>query len=568
MAPNPEVLAPPHPAAITRPGRVVGTLAAACVAVLVAQIANALPASLNGLFQSELNTTGSQLTWITSAFMISVVVFELTFGVLGDLFGRRRLQAAGGVVLVVGSVVSALAPTVQVLWIGAALNGLGAGALFPASLALIAAVTHDPQARARGIALWAGFLSAGAAVSPLLGGVFAEVGSWRGSFLIVAGLAVVTVVVTMLLSVESTAPEGRGLDIPGQITFAVGLIAVLYALVQGAEDGWTRPHILLALVVGVGFLSAFVVIERRAATPLLDLDIFRNRAFSVASVVTVVGMIAFLGSCFSFSLWLGAVQHQAPARVGVPLLLIQAPAFVLIPVISRLLARVSARWLLTAGFALMAVGAWMASRLDVLDLSLAPMVVPALLIGVGFALSVSSFTAVAINTVPLHLAGMASATTNLLRDLGFALGPIVVGAVALSTAGDRLGAALATANLPADQAGAAQGVFEAGGPIALNSLPPEAPGAAAHGLALDALGEGFQTAFLVCAVAALVAAALTLFGLSGVRRTEPTPASLHDPLHPELPGELKDPAAPHHSQARGGPLQQGHAERPLAKDGV
>jgi len=555
MTTNSEVTAPPPSTATARPARVAGTLAAACVAVMVAQIANALPASLNGLFQSEFNTTGSQLTWITAAFMISVVVFELTFGVLGDLFGRRRLQALGGVVLVAGSVVSALAPTVQFLWVGAALSGLGAGAMFPASLALIASVTHDPQARARGIALWAGFLSAGAAVSPLLGGVFAEVGSWRGSFLIVAGLAVVTVVATMLLSAESTAPEGRSLDFPGQITFALGLIAVLYALVQGAEDGWTSPHILFALVLGVAFLSAFVVVERRVASPLLDLDIFRNRAFSVASVVTVVGMFAFLGSCFSFSIWLGAVQHQPPARVGLPLLLIQAPAFVLIPVISRLLARVSARWLLTTGFALMAVGAWLASRLEVLDMSLAPMVAPALLIGVGFALSVSSFTAVAINTVPLHLAGMASATTNLLRDLGFALGPIVAGAVALSTAGRQLGIALATADLPPEQAGAANGVFQGGGALALNSLPPEAPGAAAHPLALEALGSGFQTAFLVCAVAALVAAALTLFGLSGVRRPGPTPESLHDPLHPELPGET-------------GTAPVAHADRPLATDGV
>jgi hypothetical protein len=150
---------------------------------------------------------------------------------------------------------------------------------------------------------------------------------------------------------------------------------------------------------------------------------------------------------------------------------------------------------------------------------------------------------------------MASATTNLLRDLGFALGPIVAGAVALSTAGRQLGIALATADLPPEQAGAANGVFQGGGALALNSLPPEAPGAAAHPLALEALGSGFQTAFLVCAVAALVAAALTLFGLSGVRRPEPTPESLHDPLHPELPGET-------------GTAPVAHADRPLATDGV
>jgi hypothetical protein len=230
---------------------------------------------------------------------------------------------------------------------------------------------------------------------------------------------------------------------------------------------------------------------------------------------------------------------------------------VLIPVISRLLARVNARWLLTVGFALMAAGAWLASRLDVTNSSLVPMVAPALLIGVGFALSISSFTAVAINTVPLHLAGMASATTNLLRDLGFALGPILVGAVALSTAGNKLGAALATANLPADQAGPANGVFAAGGPLAVNGLPPNAPGAAAHPLALASLGSGFSTAFLVCAIAALAAAVLTLVALSGrPQESQPDTVSLHDPLHPELPGETVIAPA------------RRTAERPLATDGV
>lgn len=507
------------------PERRAGTLAAACLAVLVAQVANALPASLNGLFQADLGTTGSQLTWITAAFMIAVVVFELSFGVLGDRYGRRRLQLAGAALLVVGSLVSAAAPVVQVLWVGAALNGLGAGAMFPASLALVAAVTPTPERRAQGIALWAGFLSAGASVSPLLGGVFAEVGSWRGSFAIVAGLALVTVAVTAVQSVESTTPERRGLDVPGQVTFAIGLIALLYALVQGAEDGWAAPHIVIALVVGVVFLAAFVLVERRAATPLLDLDLFRHRQFSVASIVTVVAMFAFLGSCFAFSIWLGAVQHQPPARVGIPLLLIQAPAFVLIPVISRLLARVAARWLLTAGCLLMAAGAWTASGLDVRDLDLTPMVAPALLTGVGFALSVSSFTAVSMNTVPRQQAGMASATTNLLRDLGFALGPILVGAVALGGAAARL-----AADLPAE----AGPVFAAGGPLAVNGLPAGSP---PQTLAQDALGAGFSTAFAVCAVAALAAALLTALGL-GAQSTAPAGTSARPAIPTPLTGEV------------------------------
>ncbi|MFI9605139.1 MFS transporter [Streptomyces sp. NPDC052043] len=513
-----------------------GTLAAACCAVFVAQVANALPASLNGLFQEDLHTHGSQLTWITAAFMIAVVCFEFTFGVLGDLFGRRRLVAAGTALVAAGSAVAAVAPTVQVLWIGAALNGLGAGAMFPGSLTAISAVTRTMRQRAHAVAVWSGFLSAGAAVSPLLGGMFAKIGSWRGSFWVLVGLALVSMVLTLVLATESKAPEGRRLDVPGQITFAVGLILVLYGAVEGPESGWTTLPVILAFLLGTCVLAGFVVVELGAESPIFDLTLFRNRAFTVSSVVAVIGMMAFLGACFATSMWLGPVQHQDPIRVAVPFLLLQGPAFVLIPIVSRLLHRVAATWLLTSGFALMAIGCLLCARLDVTDPGLGAFVAPALLIGVGFALTVSSVTAVALNSVPPKLAGMASATTNMLRDLGFVLGPVVVGAVALSNAGSAFTKNLPGAGLPAGQAAAAREIAQAAGPIAVNSLPPGAPGSAAHALALDALGSGFGTAYLVCGAAAAVAAALTAFGMIGVHAPRSAGNDEHEGAAPLPPG--------------------------------
>ncbi|GGJ44134.1 MFS transporter [Streptomyces brasiliensis] len=513
-----------------------GTLAAACGAVFVAQVANALPVSLNGLFQEDLHTHGSQLTWITAAFMIAVVCFEFTFGVLGDLFGRRKLVVSGTALVAAGSTVAALAPTVQVLWIGAALNGLGAGAMFPGSLTAITAVTRGMRQRAHAVAVWSGFLSAGAAVSPLVGGMFSKIGSWRGSFWVLVGLAVVSMVLTLILATESKAPEGRRLDVPGQITFTVGLVLVLYGAVEGPESGWTTLPVILAFTFGAVFLAGFAVVELGAESPIFDLTLFRNRAFTVSSVAAVIGMIAFLGACFATSMWMGPVQHQDPIRVAIPFLLLQGPAFLLIPVISRLLHRVAASWLLTAGFALMAIGCLLFTRLDVTDPGLGAFVAPALLIGIGFALTVSSLTAVALNSVPLKLAGMASATTNMLRDLGFALGPVVVGAVALSNAGSAFAAHLPGANLPAGQLAAARGTAEAGGPIAVNSLPPGTPGSAAHGLALDALGSGYNTAYLVCGVAAVVAAALTAFGMIGLHTRRPDENEVSALLPPDHDG--------------------------------
>ncbi|KQW47334.1 MFS transporter [Nocardioides sp. Root1257] len=517
-----------------RPAGYAGTLAAAFVAVFVAQVANALPASLLGEFQTTFSTQGSQLTWITAAFMVTVVVFEFTFGVLGDLFGRKRLVAIGGVLLVLGAIVSATAQDVHVMWVGAAINGLGAGALFPGSLALLAAVTHSPADRARAIAVWAGFLSAGAAVSPVIGGVFADASSWRGSYWVLAGIALLSVVATLVLSAESTAPEGRGLDVPGQITFAIGMFLLLFGAIQGPEDGWSQWYVVGSFVVGAVVLLAFLLIERKAASPILNLGLFRNRAFAVTSAVTVIGMFAFLGTCFSLAMWIGPVQHQSAMRVAIVFFFLQGPAFVLIPVVSRLLQRISPTWLLTVGFASMAVGAFLLTGLDVNDTSLTPIVWPALLTGIGFALTVSSFTAVAMNTVPLHLAGMASATTNMLRDLGFALGPVLVGAFALSKAGDEFAANLPGAGLPPEEMGPAMGIGQQAGPIAVNSLPPGVPGSGAHQVALDALGSGYSLSLLVCGIAATVAAVVTVVGMYGVRTARPAPESLVDPLHPDL----------------------------------
>lgn len=520
-----------------------GTLAAACCAVLVAMVANALPASLNGLLQEDLHTQGSQLTWITASFMVTVVVFEFSFGVLGDLFGRKKLVAAGAVLVALGGVVFAVAPNVYVTWIGAGLSGLGAGAIFPASLAMVAAFTHTPAARAKSIAIWAGFLSAGAAISPLIGGIFAQYSSWRGSLWLLAGLSILSLVITLFFAAESRAAEGRKLDIPGQVTFAAGLTLVMYGAIQGPEDGWGKPYIVGAFVVGVVILAAFALIERRAASPILNLDLFKNRAFTVTSIVTVISMFTFLGADYATSMWLGPVQHQSAIRVGLLFLLLQGPAFILIPVISWLLARVSAKWLLTAGIAAMALGSLACTQLNVTDTALTPFVLPDALLGIGFALTMSSFTAVALNTVPLHLAGMASATTNMLRDLGFALGPVIVGAAALSHAGSGFMAALPKAGLPVSQLGPAMGIGKAAGPIAVNSLPPGTPGSAAHLLALQSLGSGFGVTFGVCAVAGLAAAALTVVGMLGVRSTTPTAESLTDPLHDDA-GLAGAPAAP------------------------
>ncbi|XVU29211.1 MFS transporter [Actinoplanes sp. CA-054009] len=502
-------------------------MVAGCFAVLLAQVAYSLPGALNGTFQQEFATTGAQLTWITAAFAIPMVVFELTTGVIGDLFGRKRLLQAGAALTVAGSLICGLAGTVHVMWAGQVVAGLGAAILYPISLAMIAATAPTAEARARAIALWAGFLSIGAAISPLLGGAFATNGSWRGAYAVVIAAAVASFLITFKAT-DSSAPQGRRLDIPGQVTLASGLIAILYAATQGSEAGFNRPGIIAAFAAGLLLLGAFVVIELRTEVPLLQLRLFANREYAIVAVATVVGMFAFLAICYSMSIWLGAVQHQSALRIGVLFLFIQGPAFVLAPLVSRLIRTVPARWILTVGFALMAAAGLWCSTFDVADASWTRFIAPLLLLGCGFALTVGSITAVAINTVPVRLAGMASATTNLLRDFGFALGPVLIAAFAVNRANDGLrdglGSAIGASGLQEPYARIAGGIAQEGGAMAINSMPV-VPGATAdmppvpmpqqlHAAAFEALGTAYNHAFLIAGICAAAAALLSLVGLA------------------------------------------------------
>ncbi len=554
-------------AAATSPRRLTtGTLVAACLAVSLGQVALAIPAVLNGLFQTDLVPSASQLTWISDAFLVPVTLLELTFGVLGDLFGRKRLLVGGAGLLAVGEAVSVLTPgvgsatdtRVAVLWAGQILSGIGAAALFPTSLAMIAAGTHVARDRARGIAIWAGSLSIGGAISPVLGGLVADkkFGSdasagWRWAFIAVAVLAVLVAVTAAVLAQDSSAPAGRSLDWPGQVAIAVAVFAGLFAVIQGPTAGWKSGEVIGGFVLAVLALAAFAFVELRTEQPLLRLQLFANRPFAVASVATVLGMFAFLGTAYSVSIRLTAIQGFTPLRASLAFLLLQGMALLLAPLTGRAIESYDARWAMGGGFALIAAGDYWFATVGIDQVTIAAIVGPALLVGIGFAFAVSSLSAVAVNTVPSGLAGMASGTTSLLRDFGFTLGPAVIGAVALSRATSDIAHRVATtpalqqalqsfygsvSSAPPAQRGsvaAAVGAVRSGNPLAQNGPPAtitaggkSVPFNPLKDVAFHALGHAYSLGFVIVAVAATVAALLALLVL-GARSDEQVEAPEH-----------------------------------------
>jgi len=498
-----------------------GTVVAALFAVCLAQIGLAMPATLNGVFQQDLHPVGSQLTWISDCSLLPITVLELTFGVLGDLFGRKRLLLGGAALLAVGEIVSGTAAGVPQMWVGQIIAGLGCAALFPTSLAMLVAGLRTHAERARMIALWAAVLSTGNFLAPLLGGLTATYGAWRWAFFVVVILAAGDMAVSWFTAQDSRSPEGRSLDPAGQTTIGIGLFALLFAVIQGASDGWGNPLVVGAFVTAAVFIALFVVVELRVRNPLLRLDLFRNRWFAVASGVTVVGMFAFLGTAFSTSLRMGPVQHQSSLRTAIAFLLLSGLTIFLLPLTHRLMAMLQPRWVLGLGFALMALGDYLAARLPITDSTLPSLIVPLGLVGVGFSFAVSSVTDTVVGTVPAQLSGMASATTSMLRDFGFTLGPAVIGAVAASRAAATFSSGLANSALPASVKSAAGGLAHAAGsPFAVLDQPPTTPAGQASSLALHALGSGYALGYVVSGTAALVCCVFTVVALGHRRHAE------------------------------------------------
>ena len=531
-----------------------GTLLAAAGAVAVAQIGLSIPAVINGFINQDLGTSSTQLTWVSDAFLVPVTLLELSFGVVGDLFGRKRLLAVGAALMVVGGLLGFLTPAhgVGVLLTGQVVAGIGAAAIFPTSVAMLAAGTHSIKQRAHAISVWAAALTGAGFISPVLAGVLARIhhsggqyASWRWAFLAMAVLAAVSAVITLTCARNSSAPLGRSLDWPGQITIAIALFALLYAVIQGAADGWGSATIVGGFVVAVVFMALFVLIERRVDRPLIRLELFSNRMFTISAVVTVIGMFAYLGTAYATSIRLSSIQDYTPLKTSIGFFCLNVMGVVLFPVSTRMIERYNPGWVLAGGMAMIGAGDLVLCAIPATNLSIAAVAVPLLVIGAGFKLAVTSITVVAVNGVPTAQAGMASGATSMLRDGGLTLGPAIVAAIALTSASHAISAKLAASptlssalnsfyaspqHVPAAQRASVEAAVGAvrSGPLGQNGVPAQVPGPDGSpvpfnplkDVAFHALSHGYAIGYLVCGVSALVAALIAATMLGGRRHQD------------------------------------------------
>lgn len=433
-------------------------LVALCLGTFILQldvtiVTVALPQLAHGLTASF-----DDLQWVLDGYAVALAAALLGLGALADRVGLRKINIIGIAVFAVASLGCTLAPSAEFLIGARVVQGVGAAMIFATSVGLLSA-TYDGRRRGIAFGVWGAVAGAASAAGPVVGGLLTEYLDWRWIFAVNLPVCLITAWLTRT-SVPEPPTHDRRVDLPGAVTFAVAISALVYALVRGGVDGWQAPQILIAFSVTAVAGVAFVIIELRRPDPLLDLTLFRRP--------TVVGLLAggllLQGAAFGAmpytSIWLQNVLGLGPVATGLVILPQAGLAFLAAGIGGRLLHGVPHRWPIGIGLALIGAGLLILTGLSP-ESGWAALVPGFAVSGLGVGLALPAQANAMMSAVPPRSAGMAGGALNTFRQLGFALGVAVFGI--LSTA--RLESA--TGGERAAWADALSTVYSVAGPIAL-----------------------------------------------------------------------------------------------------
>jgi DHA2 family multidrug resistance protein-like MFS transporter len=415
-----------------------------------------------------LGTSQAELEWAINSYTLVFAGLLFAFGVLGDRIGRRRMLLIGLVLFGLASLASAYAGTPsQLIW-ARALMGIGGAAVMPSTLSIISNV-FDPRERGKAIGVWAGSVGLGVAIGPVVGGALLESYWWGSVFLINVPIILVGLAAVLWIVPESRDPKPGRVDLGGVLLSIVGLVSLVYGIIDGGEHGFGRPESWATILLGLAILSAFVWYERRSDHPSLDVTLFRDPRFSAA--VASIGLVFFaaLGTLFFLAFYLQLVRGYTPLQAGLLMTPFAAAQLIFAPRSAAMVKRYGPKAVCATGLALVTVGLagfiWVGAATPLWVL-----IVLTFIQGAGMANVMPPVTESIMASLPREKAGVGSAVSNTVRQVGGALGIAVLGSVLSAVYRGEISPALAGLPAPAKQAAAesisgAYGVADQAGPV-------------------------------------------------------------------------------------------------------
>jgi EmrB/QacA subfamily drug resistance transporter len=370
--------------------------------------------------------------WVVDAYLLALGSLILTAGSLSDVFGRKRVFAGGLIGFAVTSALCAAAPGVQILIVARGLQGVAGALLVPSSLALIIANFEGP-AQGKAIGTWTAWTGISFVLGPLAGGALVDAGSWRWVFAINVVPVAATLAVLARVEPEARATRRTPVDLLGAGLCAVGLGAIIFALIEQPTRGWSAPSIDLPLAGGVVVFCAFLMFERATEHPMLDFTLFRSRNFVAGNLATVAIYAGLTASTFLLTVFLQQVAGYSAMAAGLALVPVTLIMFALSPVFGRLATRHGPRLFMTAGPIVTAAGLALMTRLDARASYLTQLLPGVLVFGLGLAATVAPLTAAILGGIDQRHAGIGSAVNNAIARVAGLLAIAAIGAVVASS---------------------------------------------------------------------------------------------------------------------------------------
>ena len=488
------------PAIYERRWAILGVLCLSLVLVVVGN--SSLNVALPTL-QEDLGASSTQLQWIVDAYSIVFAGLLLPAGALGDRFGRKGALQFGLGVVGIAAFFGTISHSPNQLIATRALMGVGAAFVMPATLSILANV-FPPGERARAIAIWAGFSGAGAAIGPVLSGFLLGHFWWGSVFLVNVPIVIVALVAGAILVPTSKDPNHGRLDPIGALLSVVSLVALLYAIIEAPVKGWGSVSTIVGFVAFAAFAVGFVMWEKRSSHPMLPMEFFKNRRFSVGATTITLTFFCMFGLFFVLTQYLQFVLGFSPLKSGLATLPLAAMLIIFAPRSAGFVARWGQARVQAFGLTFVSIGMLVIASLSP-DSSYWLVALGLVVMGIGMACTTAPATNAIISSVPLSKSGVGSAVNDTTREVGGALGIAVLGSIVSSayraTMSDQVaGLPAAAASVAKDSVGGAFNVAKDAGPIGqhLNSV------------AATAFTDAMSTALVVSAGVALLTAGLVL----------------------------------------------------------
>ncbi|HXL94749.1 MAG TPA: DHA2 family efflux MFS transporter permease subunit [Streptosporangiaceae bacterium] len=439
---------------MTERSRTVWAFIVTSTALFMASLDNLVVTTALPSIKAHLHAGLAGLQWTVNAYTLTFAVLLLTGAALGERFGRRRMFTAGLALFTAGSAAAALAPGIGALIAARAAQGVGAAMLIPLTLTLLSAAV-PPQRRGMALGIWGAVGGLAIAMGPLVGGAVVEGASWQWIFWLNVPIGVALLPFAMTKLTESRGASTR-LDLPGVLLASVGLFGIVLGVVRGNDYGWTSMTVLPPMVLGVLLVAGFALWELRGAKePMLPMQLFRSRGFTMTNIASLLMFFGMFGSIFLLAQFLQVVQHYSPLEAGLRTLPWTAMPIIVTPIAGMLSDRIGGRPLLVIGLAMEAIGlGWLAAVASP-TVAYGTMVPAFVIAGTGMSLFFAPVANVVLGSVRRDQEGIASGAANAIRELGGVFGIAVLGAVFSARGGYATGATFVAGLTPAVWVGGA-----------------------------------------------------------------------------------------------------------------